>query len=179
MALCLFRWNSFCRFCLLWRGTCIAFWMHLWGLEGSWRWRWYSCFCCSGRFLRTRSLGEAASFGSWCVQKCLIECFWRVLWSKNVKHMFCLLIYNKEDLIWVTSDYLKIKRPGDGLKLYKVQRSIFNQEKKETHHKQLVRAKHRCTLFCVMSMEDSPKIANNERRGKKKDSDFVSYKSPG
>jgi hypothetical protein len=93
--------------------------------------------------------------------------------------MFCLLIYNKEDLIWVTSDYLKIKRPGDGLKLYKVQRSIFNQEKKETHHKQLVRAKHRCMLFCVMSMEDSPKIANNERRGKKKDSDFVSYKSPG
>lgn len=54
------------------------------------------------------------------------------------------------------------------MKLYKVQRSLLNQEKKETHHKQLVMAKHRCTLFCVMSMEDSPKIANNERRGEKK-----------
>lgn len=44
--------------------------------------------------------------------------------------MFCLLIYNKEDSIWVTCDYVKIKRPRGGLKLYKDQRSLLNQEKK-------------------------------------------------
>lgn len=127
MALCLYRWNSFWRLCSLWRETCIAFWIHLWGLEGSWRWRWHSCFCCSGRFLRTRSLNEAVSFGSWCVQKCLIkytECFWRVLWSKNVKHMFCLLIYNKEDSIWVTCDYVKNKKTQRWLEV--VQGSTFS-----------------------------------------------------